>query len=93
MHSFFHSKHQAHALCMRKMCMVLACCLQVMLVVKGLTQSGVMVLATIHSPTQSTFRLFDSMLMLVNGQEVYFGSAGEAALRLAEGLHLTLFKL
>lgn len=36
-----------------------------MSVVKNVAQSGITVCATIHSPTANTFKLFDSLLMLM----------------------------
>jgi len=51
---------------------------EVMTVVKGLDSSGVTICATIHSPSQYTFHLFDRLIMLVRGQVVYFGPTTEA---------------
>ncbi|KAK9865323.1 hypothetical protein WJX84_007950 [Apatococcus fuscideae] len=52
---------------------------EVMKVVKGLVQNGITICATIHSPTPSTFRLFDRMMMLLRGQMVYNGPNGPTA--------------
>eukprot|EP00955_Chlamydomonas_euryale_P027378 288781-Chlamydomonas_euryale.AAC.1 len=49
-----------------------------MTVVKGLVTDGVTICATIHSPSQYTFHLFDNLIMLVKGQVVYFGPTSEA---------------
>jgi len=51
---------------------------EVMTVVKGLESSGVTICATIHSPSQYTFHLFDRLIMLVRGQVVFFGPTTEA---------------
>eukprot|EP00127_Corallochytrium_limacisporum_P007190 Clim_evm63s243 gene=Clim_evmTU63s243 len=45
----------------------------VMLVVKKLAAGGRTVLATIHQPSPDTYRLFDSLLLLVLGETVYNG--------------------
>jgi len=47
---------------------------EVMTVVKNLTQDGTTICTTIHSPTPYTYRLFDTMMILVRGYAVYFGS-------------------
>jgi ABC-type multidrug transport system ATPase subunit len=52
---------------------------EVMTVVKNLIYDGVTVCATIHSPSQYCFNLFDRLMMLVKGRVVYFGTTGEAA--------------
>ncbi|KAG1675328.1 hypothetical protein FOA52_016002 [Chlamydomonas sp. UWO 241] len=52
---------------------------EVMTVVKSLVGDGVTVCATIHSPSQYCFNLFDRLMMLVKGRIVYFGVTGEAA--------------
>lgn len=57
---------------------------EVMAVVKSVAKSGVTVCATIHSPTEYTFRLFDRLLLLVTGKVVYFGTLGKSALRFFE---------
>lgn len=46
---------------------------EVMRVVKSLASSGITILATIHSPSQYTFSLFDRLLIIVRGRTVYFG--------------------
>ena len=45
--------------------------------VKSLAGHGITVCATIHSPTPYCFNLFDSLLLLLRGQVVYFGANGE----------------
>lgn len=50
---------------------------EVMTVVKHLVADGTTICATIHSPSQYCFNLFDKLLMLVRGQIVYFGDTGE----------------
>eukprot|EP00798_Chlamydomonas_sp_ICE-L_P008106 gene8106-1352_t len=50
---------------------------QVMRVVRTLLDDGTTICATIHSPSQFTFSLFDDLLMLVKGRVVYFGPASE----------------
>ena len=47
--------------------------------VKALTQTGITICATIHSPTAYTFSLFDRLLLLLRGRVVYFGPNGSAA--------------
>ena len=47
-----------------------------MTVVKSLAATGVTVCATIHSPTQHCFNLFDRLLLLLCGRVVYFGRNG-----------------
>ncbi|KAG1653791.1 hypothetical protein FOA52_007815 [Chlamydomonas sp. UWO 241] len=46
---------------------------EVMSVCKSLTESGVTVVATIHSPTAFCFNLFDRVTLLLSGKTVYFG--------------------
>ncbi len=48
-----------------------------MTVVRDLLSYNVTVVATIHSPTQYAFNLFDRLLMLVRGKTVYYGDRGE----------------
>lgn len=50
-----------------------------MRVVRHLLADGTTICATIHSPTQYCFSLFDSLIMLVKGQVVYFGEVANAA--------------
>ena len=50
---------------------------EVMRVVKSLTDDGTTICATIHSPTPYVYSLFDSLMILIRGQTVYFGSRGE----------------
>lgn len=52
---------------------------EVMTVVKHLVSDGTTICATIHSPSQYCFNLFDKLLMLVRGQIVYFGDTSEGA--------------
>ena len=47
---------------------------EVMTTVKAIAEDNVTICATIHSPTQYAFSLFDNLLMLSRGQVVYFGS-------------------
>jgi len=42
-------------------------------ILRKLASQGVTIMSTIHSPTSEAFRLFDSLLLLVKGQTVYFG--------------------
>ena len=49
---------------------------EVMTVVKSLAGHGITVCATIHSPTPYCFNLFDSLLLLLRGQVIYFGANG-----------------
>jgi len=48
--------------------------LDVVSILRRLADRGCTVMATIHSPTSEAFRLFDSLLLLVKGQTVYFGA-------------------
>jgi ABC-type multidrug transport system ATPase subunit len=48
--------------------------LDVVTILRHLADQGVTVMSTIHSPTSEAFRLFDSLLLLVKGRTVYFGS-------------------
>lgn len=56
--------------------------IDVMMVMRGLANCGVNVVATIHSPTTEAFRNFDDLLLLSNGKATYcgplFGSLGAA---------------
>ena len=46
--------------------------------IKGLSKRGLTTITTIHAPSASIFALFDKLLMLLDGQVVYFGNvAGE----------------
>ncbi len=49
---------------------------EVMTVVKKLTQMGLTICATIHSPTPYCFNQFDRLHLLLRGQTVYFGPNG-----------------
>ena len=53
---------------------------EVLTYVQRLTQLGVTVCATIHSPSSYCFNLFNRMMMLVRGEVVYFGLNNEAAM-------------
>jgi ABC-type multidrug transport system ATPase subunit len=59
---------------------------EVMTAVKALASDGVTVCATIHSPSPYTFNLFDSLLVLVRGETVYFGPNGSDMLSYFRGL-------
>ena len=43
---------------------------------KALVRGGITICATIHSPTPFAFSLFDSVIILLRGQVVYFGDRG-----------------
>ena len=45
---------------------------QVMTLVKGIAQGNVTIVATIHSPTQYAFSLFDNLMILASGQARLF---------------------
>jgi ATP-binding cassette subfamily G (WHITE) protein 2 len=47
---------------------------EVVSVIKDLAMSGITVCATIHSPSEYAFKLFDKMLILLRGKTVYFGN-------------------
>lgn len=47
-----------------------------MTVVKSLVKSGMTICATIHSPTPYCFNLFDTLMILLRGNVVYFGENG-----------------
>lgn len=53
---------------------------EVALAVKALSESGITICATLHSPPAYTFELFDRILLLQHGQIVYFGSNGTAVM-------------
>ena len=50
---------------------------EVMRVVKSLVREGITIVATIHCPSQHTFRLFDRVLILQQGAITYFGLNGD----------------
>ena len=52
------------------------CCTQVTELIHSLACDGTTVCATLHSPTPFTFRLFDRILLLVQGTMVFFGGRG-----------------
>eukprot|EP01026_Neomeris_dumetosa_P044309 TRINITY_DN37288_c0_g1_i5.p1 TRINITY_DN37288_c0_g1~~TRINITY_DN37288_c0_g1_i5.p1 ORF type:complete len:593 (-),score=52.46 TRINITY_DN37288_c0_g1_i5:42-1727(-) len=58
----------------------------VMNVVKRIVVDGVTICATIHSPTQFAFDLFDSMMMLVRGEVVFFGPNNDSKIKYFESL-------
>ncbi|KAH9935196.1 P-loop containing nucleoside triphosphate hydrolase protein [Epithele typhae] len=47
---------------------------------------GVIVIATIHQPNWETFSLFDKLLLLAHGKEVYYGPISRLDAYLADGL-------
>ncbi|KAH9935192.1 P-loop containing nucleoside triphosphate hydrolase protein [Epithele typhae] len=48
---------------------------------------GVIVIATIHQPNWETFSLFDKLLLLAHGREVYYGPIKRLDAYLADGLN------
>lgn len=52
---------------------------RVMQTLKDLAEEGKTVIASIHQPRSSIFEMFDDLLLLSEGREVYFGPANEAA--------------
>ena len=46
------------------------------LAVKGLSESGITICLSLHSPPPRTFRLFDRLLMIQKGRVLYFGPSG-----------------
>jgi ABC-type multidrug transport system ATPase subunit len=53
---------------------------EVMRVVAGLAADGTTIATTIHCPSSYCFGLFDRLLLLLGGQLVYLGGAGEEAI-------------
>jgi ABC-type multidrug transport system ATPase subunit len=53
---------------------------EVMTVVKSLVSEGVTICATIHSPSPYCFDLFDRLMVLVRGENVYHGPNGDTML-------------
>lgn len=51
---------------------------------RKLAQSGRTVVATIHQPSSKTFKLFDDLILMAEGQIVYYGPADEVLNYLAE---------
>jgi hypothetical protein len=49
-----------------------------MKVTKALFKQGTTICATVHSPSAYAFSLFDSLVMLADGQVVYFGPTDDA---------------
>jgi ATP-binding cassette, subfamily G (WHITE), member 2 len=56
---------------------------EVVALVRGLSRSGVTVVATIHSPSAVAFAMFDRVLMLVRGTTAYFGPNNGKAVSLS----------
>ena len=54
-----------------------------MQLVRSLADKGTSVLATIHSPSAATFKLFHQVMILLKGGVVYFGPSGAPALTYA----------
>ena len=54
-----------------------------MALVRGFADRGTTILATIHSPSAATFKLFHSVMVLLRGGVVYFGPSGSPALTYA----------
>ena len=44
----------------------------------SLAQAGRTVLATVHQPRSSIFQMFDLLMLITQGQMVYFGAASDA---------------
>lgn len=44
--------------------------------VKGLSESGITICVSLHSPPPRTFQLFDRLLMMQKGRVLYFGCSG-----------------
>ena len=51
----------------------------VMRLLRPLANEGTTVCAAIHSPSAYAFKQFDSVMLLLRGEVVYFGPAGETA--------------
>lgn len=45
---------------------------------RGLSQDGRTIIASIHQPSSDVFELFDRLYLLSGGKTVYFGQASEA---------------
>ena len=58
--------------------------LQVMLTLKELAAEGKTVVVAIHQPRSSIFALFDDLVLLSEGGQVYNGPAGDAVAHFAE---------
>ncbi|XP_035668586.1 broad substrate specificity ATP-binding cassette transporter ABCG2-like isoform X1 [Branchiostoma floridae] len=50
----------------------------VMMLLQRLSQRGKTIIFSIHQPRFSIFRLFDSLMLLANGEVVYHGASGQA---------------
>lgn len=53
---------------------------------KKLTWMGRTVICTIHQPSSEIFRLFDDIMLLAEGQTVYFGQAGSHVMGYFSGI-------
>lgn len=49
---------------------------EIMKYVKRICREGIAVCATIHSPSPTTFNLFDKLILLAGGRQCYFGPIG-----------------
>jgi len=47
-------------------------------ILKGMASFGYCIVASIHQPSSQMFELFDKLLFLVEGRNIYFGKANEA---------------
>lgn len=52
--------------------------LAIMQMLKGMAQSGLTIVSTIHQPSSQMWNIFDNLLLLVEGQCIYFGKANKA---------------
>jgi ATP-binding cassette, subfamily G (WHITE), member 2 len=52
---------------------------EIVKVVRDVSEAGVTVCATIHSPTEGSFKLFDMLILMLQGKIVYLGHAGHLA--------------
>lgn len=51
---------------------------QVMKLLKNLSQQGRTIIQTIHQPNSETFRCFDKLMLLAQGQIIYFNDKDKA---------------
>jgi ABC-type multidrug transport system ATPase subunit len=77
-HSFLHGTFHAFEIPFADSAVVSS---QVMTVVKNLVNTGITICATIHSPTPYSFNLFDTLMILLRGNVVYFGKNGGSSPR------------